>query len=95
MTQFAMQCALYKSERNPGQRYLIVDHCHVKIAELLQGIGQVGMGLSHVGIQHDAAVIECDALLIVPQLVIYGSNQQQDISSVDVLANINLQYTAA
>lgn len=30
--------------------YLVVDDSHVKVAQLLEGICQIGMSLSHVGV---------------------------------------------
>ena len=45
--------------------HLVVDHSHVKVAELLQRIGQVGVGLGHMGVEHNAAIVESYALLIV------------------------------
>ena len=72
--------------------YLIVYDSHVKVAQLLQCIGQVCMGFCHVGVQQDASVIECYALLIIAQLVVDGPNQQQDVSFVRV-DHIHLQRT--
>jgi hypothetical protein len=65
--------------------HLVVDDCHVKIAKLLQGIGEVGMSLSHLCVQQNATVIECYALLIIAQLIIDRSNQQQQVCSVSIL----------
>ena len=62
--------------------YLVVDDSHVKVAQLLQCIGQVCMGFCHVRIQQDASVIESYALLVVAQLVVDGTNQEQNISLV-------------
>ena len=61
---------------------LIVDDGHVKISKLLEGVGEVGMRLSHLSVQEDAAVIEGDALLIVPQLVVDGPNEQQQVCPI-------------
>lgn len=61
---------------------LVVDDGHVKISKLLEGVGEVGMRLSHLSIQEDAAVIEGDALLVVPQLVVDGPNEQQQVCPV-------------
>lgn len=74
--------------------YLIVDHGHVKIAKLLQSIGQVGMSFCHVWVQHDAAVVESNALLVVAKLVIDGSNEQKDVRAIYILADIGLHVTA-
>lgn len=68
-----------------GAAHLIVDYGHIKIAQLLEGICQVGVRLSHLGIQQDAAVIEGNALLVLTQLVVNGTDQQQQICSVGVL----------
>ena len=69
--------------------HLIVNYGHIKIAQLLQGVCQVGMRLGHLGVQQDAAVIEGNALLILTQLVVDGPNQQQQVCSMSVLG-INL-----
>lgn len=42
------------------------------------------MCLSHMGVQQYTSVIESNALLIVAQLVVDGSNEQQYISLVGV-----------
>ncbi len=64
--------------------YLVVDDGHVKIAQLLQSIRQIGMRLCHLSIQQYAAVIEGYALLVVPQLIVDSSNEQQQICSVSM-----------
>lgn len=64
--------------------YLVVDDSHIKVAQLLKRICQIGMSLGHMGIQQDASVIECYALLIVTKLVVYSPNEQQDISLVGI-----------
>ena len=64
--------------------YLIVDDGHVKISKLLQSICQVGMRFCHLSIQQYAAVIESYALLVVPQLIVDGSNEQQQICPVSM-----------
>ena len=64
--------------------YLVVDDSHIKVAQLLEGICQIGMSLGHVGVQQDASVIECYTLLIVTKLVVYGPNEQQHISLVGI-----------
>lgn len=51
------------------------------------------MCLCHLSIQQDAAVVEGNALLILPQLVIDGTNEQQQICPVSVLG-VYLQVTA-
>ncbi len=64
--------------------YLVVDNSHVKVAQLLEGICQIGMSLSHMWVQQNAPVIECYALLIVAKLVVYGPDEQQYISLVGI-----------
>jgi len=64
--------------------YLVVYNSHVEVAQLLEGICQIGMSLSHVGVQQNASVIECYTLLIVTKLVVYGPDQQQYISLVGI-----------
>ena len=64
--------------------YLVVNNSHIKVAQLLKGICQIGMSLGHVGVQQNASVIERYALLIVAKLVVYGPNEQQYISLVGI-----------
>lgn len=64
--------------------YLVVDNGHIKVAQLLKGVCQIGMSLSHMWVQQNASVIECYALLIVAKLVVYGPNEQQYISLVGI-----------
>lgn len=61
---------------------LVINNGHVEVAQLLQRIGQIGVGLRHVGIQQYAAVIESDALTVMTQLVIDGPNQEEKIRPV-------------
>ena len=64
--------------------YLVVNNSHIKVAQLLKGICQIRMSLGHVGVQQNASVIECYALLIVAKLVVNGPNEQQYISLVGI-----------
>jgi hypothetical protein len=62
--------------------HLVVDDGHVEIAQLLEGVCKIGMCLCHLRVQQYATVIEGNALLVVPQLVVNGANQQQQIRPV-------------
>ncbi|KAA6420624.1 MAG: hypothetical protein FRX49_09417 [Trebouxia sp. A1-2] len=71
--------------RSPQVAQVVV---HINLATnmstLTEGICQIGMSLSHVGVQQNASVIEFYALLIVAELVVYGPNEQQYISLVGI-----------
>lgn len=57
--------------------HLVINNGHVVVAQLLKGICQVGMRFGHSGVKNNAAIIKGNALLVVPKLVVNGSNQQQ------------------
>lgn len=64
---------------------LVVNDGHVKIAQLLEGICKIRMRLSHLGLQNDAAVIEGYALVKIAELVVDGTNQEQQAGLRNVL----------
>ena len=74
----------------PGP-HLVVYHGEVKVADLLKCVCQVGVSLRHVGVQHDAAVIEGDALPVVAQLVVNGPNEKQHVGTVGRLCVVYLR----
>lgn len=64
---------------------LVVYDSHVKVPNLLQRVGQIGVCLGELAIQHYASVVKPDALLVVAQLVVDCANQQQQVCPVGKL----------
>ena len=79
-----------------GGARLVVQGSHGEVAQLLQGVGEVGVRLCDLGVQQNAKVVALHALLVLPQVVVCCAHEQQVVGAVGVHSlNLHSQQQAA